>query len=168
MSSVRRKQILCFYLFCLQSGQNKSYVFIYFVYSQDITNIMLLFIWSPVRTEKKMLWFFPKWYPLKNLTQKQKNGVNSTIQVIRISAHRIYEKLSGEKKNLYFIFYVNLGICHIEHFMCIILHIQKQSIIFIIFPSGTPEPLFTSLFPDIIPVVFFYEFWPVYYKSLLT
>ena len=89
--------------------------------------------------------------PFEKLDTKTKNGVNSTIQVIRISAHRIYEKLSGEKKSLYFIFYVNLGICHIEHFMCIILHIQKQSIIFIILPSGTPEPLFTSLFPDITP-----------------
>ena len=59
---------------------------------------MLLFIWSPVRTEKKNVTIFPYMIPFEKLDTKTKNGVNSTIQVIRISAHRIYEKLSGEKK----------------------------------------------------------------------
>ena len=106
--------------------------FVYFVSSQNKKNVMI----------------FPYMIPFVKL-DTHKNGVISALEVIRISAYRTYEKLSGDrKKNLYFIFYVNLGICHIEYFMCIIFHIQKQSIVFIMFPSGTPEPLFTSIFLD--------------------
>ena len=93
MSSVRRKQILCFYLFCLQSGHNKYYAFVYLVSCQN---------------RKKMLWFFPTWYPLKNLTQKQK--MVSTQQYRSLGfQHIVYTKNFLERKKLVFYILCKFG-----------------------------------------------------------